>query len=323
MTGGTGFLGAYIIKELVQKGYFIRALRRNNKLPSFIPTHIFNPVEWVEGDILDVSVLENAMEAMDVVIHAAAKVSFVSDEQQSMFQINIGGTANVVNAALQKKISRMVHISSVAALGRTTNGEIINESKQWEETNINTNYAISKFNAEMEVWRGIGEGLNAVIINPSTILGYGDWNNSSNAIFKNVYNEFPWYSNGINGFVDVEDVARATVLLMESNISNERFILNAENWSFRQLFNTIADGFGKKHPHKEATPALAAIAWRLEKIKSFFSRQPSLLTKESARIAQTKTYFDNSKILKALPGFSFMPLEIAVKTACNHYLQSL
>jgi dihydroflavonol-4-reductase len=258
MTGGTGFLGAYIIKELVQKGYFIRALRRNNKLPSFIPTHIFNPVEWVEGDILDVSVLENAMEAMDVVIHAAAKVSFVSDEQQSMFQINIGGTANVVNAALQKKISRMVHISSVAALGRTTNGEIINESKQWEESLINTNYAISKFNSEMEVWRGIGEGLNAVIINPSTILGYGDWNNSSNAIFKNVYNEFPWYSNGINGFVDVEDVARATVLLMESNISNERFILNAENWSFRQLFNTIADGFGKKHPHKEATPALAA-----------------------------------------------------------------
>jgi dihydroflavonol-4-reductase len=307
----------------VQKGYFIRALRRNNKLPCFVPTHIFSQVEWIEGDVLDMPVLENAMEAMDVVIHAAAKVSFVSDQQRSMFQTNIEGTANIVNAALLTNVSRLVHISSVAALGRTTNGEIINENKQWEETNINTNYAISKFNAEMEVWRGIGEGLNAVIVNPSTILGYGDWNNSSNAIFKNVYNEFPWYTNGINGFVDVEDVARATILLMESNITNERFILNGDNWSFRQLFNTIADGFDKKHPYKEATPALAAIAWRLEKIKSFFSHTPSLLTKESARIAQTKTYFDNSKILKALPGFSFTPLETAVKTACNHYLQSL
>lgn len=268
-------------------------------------------------------VLEDAMEGTDAVIHAAAKVSFVPGEQRSMFQTNIEGTANVVNAALLRNVKRMVHVSSVAALGRTTNGETINEEKQWEESNINTNYAISKFNAEMEVWRGIGEGLNAVIVNPSTILGYGDWNNSSNAIFKNVYNEFPWYSNGINGFVDVEDVARATVLLMESNISNQRFILNGDNWTFRQLFNTIADGFGKKHPHKEATPVLAAIAWRLEKIKSVFSHTPSLLTKESARIAQTKTYFDNSKILKALPGFSFTPLETTVKTACNHYLQSL
>jgi nucleoside-diphosphate-sugar epimerase len=217
----------------------------------------------------------------------------------------------------------MVHISSVAALGRTANAETIDESKQWEENNLNTSYAISKFNAEMEVWRGIGEGLNAVIANPSTILGYGDWNNSSNAIFRNVYNEFPWYSNGINGFVDVEDVARATVLLMETNISNQRFIMNGDNWSFRHLFNTIADGFGKKHPHKEATPKLAAIAWRLEKIKSLFSLTHPLLTKESARIAQTKTYFDNHKILAALPGFTFTPLETTVKKACDHYLQSL
>jgi dihydroflavonol-4-reductase len=298
-------------------------MRRNNKLPFFIPTHIFSNVEWVEGDILDMSVLENAMEGMDIVIHSAAKVSFVSNEHQAMLKTNIEGTANVVNASLLKKIKRFVHISSVSALGRTTDGEIINENKQWQESNINTSYAISKYNAEMEVWRGIGEGLNAVIVNPSTILGYGDWNNSSNAIFKNVYNEFPWYTNGINGFVAVEDVAKATVLLMESNINNERFILNADNWPFRQLFNTIADGFDKKHPHRQATPLLAAIALALEKIKTTFSHKPSFLTKESARIAQTKTYFDNSKILKALTGFSFTPLDVSIKKACNQYLQSL
>ncbi len=306
----------------MEKGYAVKALRRNNNLPSFIPAHIFATVEWVQGDILDADVLENAMDDADAVIHSAAKVSFISGEEQGMFQTNVEGTANAVNAALLKNIQRFVHISSVAALGRTGNGTVVNEEKQWEDNKINTNYAVSKYHAEMEVWRGIGEGLNAVIVNPSTILGYGNWNNSSNAIFKNVFNEFPWYTNGVNGFVAVEDVARATVLLMETGINNERYILNGDNWSFRQLFNTIADGFGKKHPAKEATPLLASVAWRLEKIKTLISKKSSLLTKESARVAQSKTYFDNRKILEALPGFSFTPLEEAVKKACEHYLQS-
>ncbi|MEO5595029.1 MAG: NAD-dependent epimerase/dehydratase family protein [Chitinophagaceae bacterium] len=323
MTGGTGFLGAYIIKELVQKGYRIRAIRRSKQLPFFIPANIFNNVEWINGDVLDTAILEDAMEGMDAVIHCAAKVSFVSSQHRAMFKTNIEGTANVVNAALLKNIRRLVHISSVAALGRTTHGETVNEKKQWETSNINTNYAVSKYNAEMEVWRGIGEGLNAVIVNPSTILGYGDWNNSSCAIFKSAYNEFPWYSNGINGFVAVEDVARATVLLMESDIKNERFIINGDNWPFRKIFNSMADAFGKKQPHREATPSLAAIAWRIEKVKNLFSGKPSLLTKESARIAQTATYFDNSKVSKALPGFAFTPLEACIKNACNHYLQYL
>jgi nucleoside-diphosphate-sugar epimerase len=247
----------------------------------------------------------------------------VAADHRSMLKTNIEGTANVVNAALLKNIKRLVHISSVAALGRTSNGETVTEKKEWEDSRINTQYAISKYNAEMEVWRGIGEGLNAVMLNPSTILGYGDWNNSSCAIFKSAYNEFPWYTNGINGFVAVEDVARATVLLMETSISNERFIVNGDNWSFRRLFTTMADAFGKKNPHREATPMMAEMAWRLEKIKTLFTGKPSLLTKESARIAQTTTYFSNGKICSALPGFSFTPLEECVKNACNHYLQNI
>jgi nucleoside-diphosphate-sugar epimerase len=307
----------------VEKGYSIRAIRRNNKLPLFIPANVFDTVEWVEGDVLDPGLLEIALEGVDAVIHSAAKVSFSPKEQREMFKTNIEGTANVINAALLKNIKRFVHISSVASLGRTANGETVTEKKQWEDSSINTQYAVSKYNAEMEVWRGIGEGLEAVIVNPSTILGYGDWNNSSCAIFKSAYNGFPWYSNGINGFVAVEDVAKLTVLLLESNISNERFIVNGDNWSFRQIFNNMADGFGKKRPRKEATPFLAAMAWRAEKVKNFFSGKSSLLTKESARIAQTNTYFDNSKICSALPGFTFTPLEAAIKNACNHYLQYL
>ena len=320
VTGGTGFLGAYIIKQLVQKGHAVRGIRRSNTMPFFIQPSIFEKVEWITGDVLDIPSLEEAMDGVDAVIHSAGKVSFVSGEKKDLFQTNIEGTANMVNTALTQQVKRFVHISSVAALGRTADGDTINESKQWQENKLNTNYAISKYRAEMEVWRAIGEGLDAAIVNPSTIIGFGDWNTSSCAIFKSVYDGFPWYSNGINGFIDVEDVARAVVLLLESDISGERFVLNGDNWSFAQLFNTIADGFGRKHPNREATPLLAEIAWRMEKLKSLFTHKPSLLTKESAKVAQSKNYFDSHKIQKYLPGFTFTGLQQTITHACDMYL---
>lgn len=323
VTGGTGFLGAYIIKELVEKGYAVRAIRRSTSLPFFIPSHILDKVEWVNGDILDVVSLAEAMEGMDAVIHAAAKVSFQSKERKELLKINIEGTANVVNMALESNIRRFVHISSVAAIGRTANGETITEEKKWQAGNMHTMYAISKYHAETEVWRGAAEGLNVVILNPSTVLGYGDWSTTSCAIFKNVYKEFPWYTSGINGFVGVEDVARATVMLMESDQSNQRFIINSDNWSFQQLLNTIADGFGKKRPQKEATPFLGGIAWRMEKLKSLFSGKKPLLTRQSARVAHSITYFDNSKILQTIPGFTFTPLAQSIQQSCAQYLANL
>jgi nucleoside-diphosphate-sugar epimerase len=323
VTGGTGFLGSYIIKELVEKDYVVRAMRRNNKLPSYISKRILDKVEWIDGDVLDVMLLEEAMKSIDTVIHAAGVVSFVKKERKKMYDVNVVGTANVVNMALEKNVRRFIHISSVAALGRKTNGAHVNEEKKWEESKVNTHYATSKYKAELEVWRGISEGLEGVILNPSTILGYGDWNAGSCAIFKNVYEEFSWYAPGINGFVDVEDVARATLLLMESEISEKRFIINGDTWSFKKLQDTIAGSFGKKSPSKHTTPFLMAIAWRLEKWKSFFSGQRPLLTKESARVAQSQTYFENEKILKALPGFSFTPLEESIKKACENYMSSI
>jgi len=322
VTGGTGFLGAYILRELVEKGYPVRAIRRSDRQPFYIAPSILEKVEWVPGDIMDTSSLEEAMEGVDAVIHAAAKVSFADSDKHELFVTNIEGTANVVNIAIEQGIRRLVHVSSVAALGRTRKEEKVTEEKQWESNKNQTTYGISKFYGELEVWRGIGEGLPAVIVNPSTILGYGDWNTSSCAIFKNVYREFPWYSNGINGFVDVMDVAGAIVALLESDITGQRYILNGENWSFRQLFNSIATALGKKQPHREATPFLGGIAWRLEKIRSLFSGQRSLLTRESARIAQSKTFFDNSKILRQLPDFRFTPLEKTIQEACREYLSN-
>lgn len=327
VTGGTGFLGSYIIQQLVEKGYAVRALRRSNKLPGWIPAATFEDtstgsVEWVEGDILDVVSLEEAMEGTDAVIHSAALVSFAKKDRKDMYQVNVEGTANVVNIALEKNVRRLVHISSVAALGRTANGGHVNEEKKWEESKVNTHYAISKFKAELHVWRGIGEGLDAVILNPSTILGYGDWHSSSCAIFRQVHDGFDWYTPGINGFVDVEDVAKAAIILLESDITEQRFIVNGDTWPFKKLQDTIAAGFGKKGPAKRTTPFLLGVAWRLEKLKSLFTGKKPLLTKESARVAQSQTWFDNDKLLKALPGFSFTPLEKTISKACDLYMRN-
>lgn len=323
VTGGTGFLGSYIIKALVEKKYTVRAIRRNKKSPAWIGADIMAKVEWIEGDILDVVSLEDAMEGVDIVIHSAAVVSFSAKDKEVMYQTNVEGTANVVNIALEKGISRLVYISSVAALGRTSEGGTVDEEKKWEESKVNTHYAKSKYKAELHVWRAISEGLNAVILNPSTILGFGDWHSSSSSIFKNIYSGFKYYTEGINGFVDVQDVALATVLLMESLISEERFVVSADTWSFQQLQNTIADRFQKKRPSKLATASLLGIAWRIEKVKSLFTGKRPLLTKESARVAISKTYFQNGKILAALPGFSFTPLEETIKTACEKYLGTI
>jgi dihydroflavonol-4-reductase len=261
------------------------------------------------------------MEGMDAVIHAAAIVSFAGRDKKNMYQVNVDGTANVVNMALEKGLAKMIHISSVAALGRLATGGHVNEEKKWEESNVNTDYAKTKHKAELEVYRGIGEGLEAVILNPSTIIGFGDWQGSSCAIFRKVYKGFHWYTSGLNGFVDVGDVARAAVILLEKSINGERFIVNGDNWPFRQLQDTIADGFNVKKPSSQASRFILGVAWRMEAIKSLFTNERPLITKQSVKVAVSETRFDNKKLLRQLPEFSFTPLEISIKKACEKYLE--
>ena len=323
VTGGTGFLGAYILKNLVEKGFDVRATRRSAALPFFIPAAILEKVEWIDAEVLDVVSLEDAMEGVGAVIHAAAIVSFDTRDRNKMYQVNVEGTANVVNCAVERGVKRMIHVSSVAALGRTTKAGVVTEEKKWEENNSNTHYAISKHHAEMHVYRGFAEGLEGVVINPSTILGYGNWHQSSCAIFKNAYKGFNWYTKGINGFVGVEDVAEATVQLLESEINQKRFIVNADNWPFQKLFNTIADNFGKPRPAREATRAMGELAWRVESMKAMLTGTKPLLTRETAKVAQSQTSFDNAALLAALPGFSFTPLETVIANSCEKYKAAL
>lgn len=313
VTGATGLVGSHLLSRLVQGGQKVRAIYR-----SVIPDlSISNEVEWVKADILDILSMEEAMEGIQQVYHCAAVVSFNPTQKKQLHQVNIEGTANVVNAALEKGIEKMIFMSSVAALGRIREDIPIDESMNWTPETSNSEYGKSKYLAEMEVWRGIGEGLNAVIVNPVIILGAGDWNNGSTAIFKSAYNEFPWYTEGISGFVDVADVVNAMIALMESNIHSQRFILSGENISYRTVFNEIANGFGKKLPSRKVTPFLAALVWRIEAIKAWFTKKSPLLTKETARTAQAKVHFNNTKIIKALPAFSYTPINVAVKRICK------
>ncbi len=311
VTGGSGLVGAEVINQLLVAGNTVRAIYNSTPI-AFAGDNL----QTLQCDILDVIGLEEAMQDVDELYHCAAIVSFNAKDKHRLFKANIEGTANVVNAALDAGVKKMVHVSSVAALGRIREGKTINEEMAWTEETSNSEYGRSKYLGEMEVWRGIAEGLNAVIVNPSLILGGGDWNKGSSGIFKSAYNEFPWFIEGVTGVVDVRDVAKAMIQLMESNISAERFIISAENITYKNMFTAIAKCFNKKPPHKKVTPFLAGLVWRWEAVKSLFSKNERLLTRETANTAQAKVYFDNSKLLKALPNFAFTPFNETIRHTC-------
>ncbi len=319
VTGGAGLLGKELIKQLLLQGKRVRAIYNNTKLPDFHS----DSLQQMQCNILDVVGLEEAMKGVEYVYHCAAIVSFNPKRKQEMFKINIEGTANVVNAALDAGIKKMVYVSSVAALGRIRENELINETMNWTEETSNSAYGQSKYLAEMQVWRGIGEGLDAVMVNPVIILGAGDWNSGSSQIFKTAYNEFPWYTEGSTGFVDVRDVVKAMIELMNSDITAERFIISAENRTYADVFNLMAKAFGKKLANKKVTPLLAKIVWRLEAIKSFFTGKDPLLTKETAATAMTKANFDNSKLKRFIPGFSYRKIEDSIADTCAALQQNI
>jgi dihydroflavonol-4-reductase len=319
VTGGSGLLGGYLLRELLREGEKVKALYRT-RYSSLLTEEELNAIDWIKGDIFDVVLLEELCRECSEVYHCAGMVSFNPSRKDEMMKINVQGTANVVNASIAGNVKKLVHVSSVSALGRKRDGMTVTEESRWSEENNLSNYGKSKHLAEVEVWRGISEGLNAVIVNPTIILGVGDWNDSSASTFKNAYQEFPWYTKGISGFVYATDVARAMIALMRSDISEERFIITAENLPYREIFNMMAKNFSKKSPHRAASKILAGLVWRLERLKSLFTGIDPLLTKETAETARMKVYFDGSKLRRSLPGFSYMPIDEAIAECCREYL---
>lgn len=305
VTGASGLVGSHLIQSLLSKGKKVRALYRQ-AVPVFAGSE---QCDWVKGDILDPIGLNEALEGVEFVYHCAAIVSFAPGAAAKMLHSNVEGTANVVNACLTQKVKKLIFVSSVAALGRIRETEAIDESMHWTPETSNSVYGQSKYLAELEVWRAMEEGLPMAIVNPVIILGAGDWNNGSSGIFKSAYNEFPWYTGGMSGFVDVLDVVDAMQILMDSNITGQRYVLSADNLSYRSLFNSIATAFNKRLPYKRVTPLLAGIVWRLEAIKGFFTGKAPLLTKETAATAQATVRFNNQKFLNAFPNFQYRKLE--------------
>src|SRR5665647_1618417 len=224
VTGGTGLVGSYLLYELTRKGHKVKALLRPGKKSyetrklfnclSAENEHLIDQVEWVEGDVLDPFSLQQAMQGVEYVYHCAAMISFNPRELKAMLAVNVEGTANIVNASIENGIKKLCHVSSIASLGQAEKGEMIDEMAKWKTSHINSGYAISKYGGEREVWRGIEEGLNAVIVNPSVIIGAGCHRKATNKLFHNIENFLPYYISGINGYVDIRDVVNAMIILM-------------------------------------------------------------------------------------------------------------
>jgi nucleoside-diphosphate-sugar epimerase len=306
LTGGSGFIGTYIVEELLANGYEKIRLLVRSKAHSPYRTH--PQIELIEGDICDVFAIEEAMEGVKQVIHAAAKVSFSKREKAEMFRTNVEGTAYIVNACLAHHVEKLIFISSISALGRAENGERIDEQTKWVDSPLNSAYALSKRKAEQEVFRGMEEGLQVVILNPGLVLGGKMWDNSSAKFFKVVDRGLPFYNRGVNGVVGASDVARAVRLCVENEIPNgERFLLVSENMSQKEMFGWIAQSIGKVPPRYELPPFLAKIAGFLFEMWGGITRTRPLITRETVRSSLHQYYYDGTKITRVL-GFQYSPV---------------
>jgi len=319
ITGATGLLGSAIVEALLKEDQSIRILVRNpNALKSLSPFK--DQIEIIEGDVLDIFSLETAMEGIDHVYHCAAIVSFDPNMAESMYQINVEGTANVVNIAIEKEVNKLLHVSSIAALGRVKSGQTVTEDTEWQNSKENSQYSITKYQSEMEVWRGIAEGLNAVIINPSIILGKGNWKDDSSSLFNIGYKNIPFYPIGMNGFVDQLDVVKAAIKLMKSEINNERFILSGADITYQDLFSWMSEQYGQAVPKYPLKSWMGQIGWRLEKLRATLIGKMPVITKETIRTTSNRYSYSSNKVKQAI-AFEFTPEKVTIDRIAQQYLK--
>lgn len=315
VTGGTGFLGSELIHQLLEGGEKVRAIRR---ISSVIPALLENrDIEWVNADLSDYFSLESALEGISHVYHCAGFVSMEPADHQKLQRINAEGTANIVNLCLEKKVDKLLHVSSVAALGKAKDNQLITEADHWVPDH-QYGYSISKYAGEMEVWRGVAEGLKAVIVNPSIIIGKNSGPDGSAQLFEVVRKGLTFYSSGSCGFVDVEDTAKIMIQLMKSDIEAERFIISSENYTYRNLFTEIALSLGLKPPTRKARPWMLAIAWRLVSFISLLNGKRYGITKYTAYNALQRQDFSNEKVVKAT-GIKFKPVNQSIAEICSAF----
>ena len=327
ITGGTGLVGSHFLFEISKK-YKVKALSRDHSRCKFVRElfDYYDPenaqarwdnIQWIKGDLENIPLLEESLNNVDYVIHAAAFVSFYKKDFNDLLKNNFEGTRNLINVCLVQNIKKILHISSVAVFGKNPNNQPISEFNRWKDSPDNSGYSISKYLAEREVWRGLEEGLKGVILNPSIILGPGRIDESSSRLFQNVFEEGKYYPPGANAFIGVHDVVRAGLIFLENELDREQFILNADNISYQSLMSNIAKSAGVKAPSKEISKSTINIAYFLETIMKIFGRK-SKLTKENIRSMFQTTEFNGTKITNTI-GFDYTPLDPVIQEAIKFY----
>lgn len=332
VTGGTGLVGSHLLYDLVKNNESVRAIIRNREKINLVKKifsyysddseNLIQKIDWVEGDVLDLYSLEKSFEDIRNVYHCAAIVSINGKDKSEMIKANVQGTENVVNLCLNKNIEKLCHVSSVASLGITLNGELINEDSKWTSSKNRSAYSISKYESEMEVWRGVQEGLNAVMVNPSVILGPGFWNSGSGSLFTKAAKGMKYFTNGATGFVDVRDVSEFMIRLMASDISAQRFILNAENLSYKNLFEKTSDAMNIAIPKKEASQKLLKLAVFLDTIAGSLGIKKREITKEVIKSSTSVSKYSNEKVKMAI-GKSFTPIEKSIRDIAEKFKKEL
>ncbi|MGR6087276.1 MAG: NAD-dependent epimerase/dehydratase family protein [Arcticibacter sp.] len=328
VTGASGLLGSRLVFELLQQGYKVRGMGRSAQLPASFrrncfkdKEHLLENLEWFQGDITQRSSVLDALEDVRQVFHCAGLVSFIPKDRQLVKEINVQGTAHIVDGCLVKGVDALCHVSSVAALGRSLQGKY-DEDSVWNPDDPHSQYAISKYEAEREVWRGVAEGLNAVIVNPGIIIGPGNWKTDSSALFSKVYEGLRFYTHGVNGFVALDDVVKVMTRLVEKKIYGQRFVLVGENMHYKEVMDLIADGLGVKRPSTRAGRFLSGLAWRMEFVTSKLTGKRPLITRETAQSAQSVSHYSNKKALTVMPD-GFTDPRIAIQETASKFLQQL
>ncbi|HYI78909.1 MAG TPA: NAD-dependent epimerase/dehydratase family protein [Chryseolinea sp.] len=317
VTGANGLLGSFIVRKLIQEQKSFIAIKRAGSDTSLLED-VADRIQWRTADVLNPLMLSDALEGCTEVIHSAAVVSFNPWQADNVLEINSIGTRNIVNACFHQNIKRLVHISSVAALGRQKEQTIIREDNKWVENPLNSVYADSKYKAELEVFRGQEEGLNTVILNPSVILAPADWNRSSAKLFRYVWHQRPFYIDASLNYVDVRDVASCAYQLLQSNFEAERFIVSAGNISFKNFFEKTANKFDVKPPSVRLSKSIVKSVARFERIRTWFTRSEPLITRETAQLVGAQFLYDNKKIKNNL-NFEFQTLDNTLEWCCDYY----
>ncbi len=330
VTGGTGLVGCHLLYELTRNGENVRALKRASSKVEFVrkvfgyytndPEKALSRINWIDGDITNQADVFAALKGVKKIYHSAGFVSFDPSDNADILRINVKGAENIVNGCLENGIEKLCFVSSTSAIGQAENNEILNEDIYWTRKGKESIYATSKYHAEMEVWRGINEGLNAVIVNPSIIIGPGDWKRSSIRLFYQVNKGIRFYTEGVTGYVDVRDVVKAMILLMNGEFTGERYIVSSGNYTYKQILTMIADSLGKRPPDIYATPSMSKIAYWLDGALSILTNSDRRITKDILTASKSKIRFSNDKIRNAT-GIEFIPIEESIRYSSGLFLK--